>query len=338
MSALRPSTPWAMNESQEMNNSDNTITLLNGTTLDCYPKTEHQDCLEEKDAREEKRQDLKFFLDHTHDFYKNADKIFQDSRMFLAPVPKCGWFSNPILGVLLEWWIYGKEEFRKDQEGNDALTFNMIGNPMTGSHLCECVYPDGTITKIRHKSFMYVMDEYRSISSRYKGAKSFDAYSLQEVWEILSCDPNDASSMLAAKLRIQESRNVKLNKQLSALQNRYDELSKKFEQICIKHYQKDLDEFRDEYKRREQETEDEIEKIREQRRALRAQFKSGALDLMTYQELVSPLARMRRQLETKLKVFKAEQIHQLLSNNDITYITINNYINNDTSYPNSEQQ
>ena len=182
------------------------------------------------------------------------------------------------------------------------------------------------------------MDEYRSISSRYKGAKSFDAYSLQEVWEILSCDPNDASSMLAAKLRIQESRNVKLNKQLSALQNRYDELSKKFEQICIKHYQKELDEFRDEYKRREQETEDEIEKIREQRRALRAQFKSGALDLMTYQELVSPLARMRRQLETKLKVFKAEQIHQLLSNNDITYITINNYINNDTSYPNSEQQ
>ena len=106
----------------------------------------------------------------------------------------------------------------------------------------------------------------------------------------------------------------------------------------MKHYQKELDEFRDEYKRREQETEDEIEKIREQRRALRAQFKSGALDLMTYQELVSPLARMRRQLETKLKVFKAEQIHQLLSNNDITYITINNYINNDTSYPNSEQQ
>ena len=135
-----------------MNNSENTITLLNGTTLFCHPKTEQMEGVEEGDGRKE--QDLRFFLDHAHDFHKNADKIFQDSRMFLAPVPKCGWFSHPTLGIFLEWWINGEEDFRKDKEGNDALTYYMIGNPMTGSNLCQCVYPNGTTKNIRHKSFL----------------------------------------------------------------------------------------------------------------------------------------------------------------------------------------
>ena len=308
---------------QKMNNSDNTITLLNGTTLVCYPKTELTEGIEEEDARKE--QDLRFFLDHAHDFRKNADKIFQDSRMFLAPVPECGFFSHPTLGIFLEWWIYGEEDFRKDKEGNDALTYYMIGNPMTGRNLCGCVYPDGTTKTIRHKSFMYVMDDYRSISNRYKALGRFDAYSLQEVWEILSSEQTPVSIM-ETKMMIQERRNAKLNQHLSALQKKYDKLSNKFNQICIKHYQKELDEFRNEYKRREQETENEIAKIWEQRRELKSQLNSGALDLMTYQKLVYPLAHKRRHLKASLIVFKAEQTRQLLSNNDITLSAISDYL------------
>ena len=107
----------------------------------------------------------------------------------------------------------------------------------------------------------------------------------------------------------------------------------KFDQICFKHYQKELDEFRNEYKRREQETEEEIEKIREQRRVLRSQLKSGALGLMAYQKLVFPLARKRKQLKANLIDFKNERTHQLLKNG-ITLRVINNYFNNDTSNSN----
>ena len=318
------------NEEQEMNGSDNIITLLNGSTLFCHPKNEKTDGIDDDDAR--RVQDLKFFLDHAYDFLRNADKIFQDSRMFLAPVPKCGFISHPTLGIFLEWWIYGEEEFRKDKEGNDALTYFVIGNPMTGSNFCECVYPDGTITKMRHKSVWYVMKSYGSICSRYKGRRRFDAYSLQEVWEILSSE-QDSVSILTTKLMIQERRNAMLNQHFSVLQKKYEELSMKFDQICFKHYQKELDEFRNEYKRREQETEEEIEKIREQRRVLRSQLKSGALGLMAYQKLVFPLARKRKQLKANLIDFKNERTHQLLKNG-ITLRVINNYFNNDTSNSN----
>ena len=176
-----------LQENQEVNSFDNKITLLNGTTLICYLKAEQPGSIKEEDEKKNRMQDLKFFLDHAFDFFKNADRIFQDSRMFLAPVPCPTWGDFRTLGIILEWWINSGGKFTKDKEGNDALTYEFAGNPMTGTNSCRCVYPDGTDSPIYYNSFMYIWKSYRNISDRYKEAKQrFEAYSLQEVWEILS--------------------------------------------------------------------------------------------------------------------------------------------------------
>ena len=327
-----------LQENQEVNSLDNKITLLNGTTLICYLKAEQPGSIKEEDEKKNRMQDLKFFLDHAFDFFKNADRIFQDSRMFLAPVPCPTWGDFRTLGIILEWWINSGGKFTKDKEGNDALTYEFAGNPMTGTNSCRCVYPDGTCKPISYNSFMCIWESYRNISNRYKeGQQRYKAYSLQEVWEILSLSEQSETSVLTTKLMIQEGREKRMKKQLSALRNRYDELYQKFYKICLKHYQKDLDDFRDEYNRRKRETGNELKAIRDQRRKLKSQLKQGALDGKTYQKLLYPLNQKTKWMENQLGIFKGNIISNFLQSDDITYSMIVDYLHKDPKTEKGEQ-
>lgn len=135
------------------------------------------------------------FLKNAHLFYRNADHILADSRMFFAPVLIQNGMTYkgapgahyPTLGMYIEWWLKCKVEVTKDAEGNDALTYRIVGNPLTGTNRCKCVYPDGHTDNITHESFLPMLSIFQKISKRYLEAKVlFETCTLEEVIDILS--------------------------------------------------------------------------------------------------------------------------------------------------------
>lgn len=353
------------NENQGVNSTDKTITLINGTTLVCYPKAERPDSIKEdqlkldttgeylsigkgktfQKAREERnkmeRQELEFFLDHAFYFYKNADRIFKDSRMFLSPVPVrsglayigTNGLNRPTLGIYLEWWIYCKGDITHDQEGNDALTYYIAGSPLSGSNSCSCVYPDGKTIVIHHDSFSTVWSSLATINKRYTEAKQrYEAYTLQEVWDILSSTEQSEASKLATQLMIQEgkvaAKVATLNEKILRLSSYNNELYKRLKQVCIKLYHKDLETFREEYKKTKQEVDNEITALMEQRRELKSQLKKGVLDNVTYQKLLHPLNQKRDSFKHQLWAFKEKNIERLTENGDLTRSIIEDYLYN----------
>ena len=145
----------------------------------------------ESDAEEADRE---FFLEHAFFFFRNAEKIMSDSRMFLAPVPivngiaysGTAGFTNPTLGVFVEWWLNCETDVTHDCSGKEALCYAIAGSPLTGINGCGCVYPDGTTERIVFAKFSNVWRTFVQINQRYTEAKQIaEAYSLQEVYDKL---------------------------------------------------------------------------------------------------------------------------------------------------------
>ena len=117
-----------------------------------------------------------------------------DSRMFLAPVPivngiaysGIAGFTNPTLGVFVEWWLNCETDVTHDHSGKEALCYAIAGSPLTGINGCGCVYPDGTTERIVFAKFSNVWRTFVQINQRYTEAKQIaEAYSLQEVYDKL---------------------------------------------------------------------------------------------------------------------------------------------------------
>lgn len=192
----------------------NKIVLLNGKELICHPKVECTDNItddelkidttgtflsvgkksQNKVSKKVMAPNEQLFLDNAFYFLNNADKIFSDSRMFLAPVPiqsgiaytGTSGFHNPTLGVYLEWWLNCETDVTKDKKGRDALTYYIAGSPLSGMNHCACVYPDGKSKDISHYPFREVWSTFMKINNRYSESKAqYEAYTLEEVVNIL---------------------------------------------------------------------------------------------------------------------------------------------------------
>lgn len=119
--------------------SDNRIVLLNGEELTCFQKKQSD---VNKTTSFDADANRRLFLKNAFLFFRNAHRIFSDSRMFLAPVPienglsisgKCR--STPTLGIYLEWWLNCEVDTTKDKEGNDALTYRWGAAPLVAQLL-----------------------------------------------------------------------------------------------------------------------------------------------------------------------------------------------------------
>lgn len=199
----------------------NSIILLDGTRLECYPKPvqptqivddplsldttgtylvvgkskrKKKPTEAELQARKAAEERTMLFASNAFLFYRNADKILHDSRLFLAPVlvnnelaytGRSG-LHNPTLGIYIEWWLNSKLPITQDPEGNDALTWLISGSPLTGANKCSCAYPDGTVKGIWHQCFPKVWRSFVAVNSRYTEAKQrFEAYTLEQALAIL---------------------------------------------------------------------------------------------------------------------------------------------------------
>ena len=135
------------------------------------------------------------FLKNAHLFYRNAEQILSDRRMYYTPIhiqngmtyrESSGAYC-PTLGMYIEWWQNCKVEVTKDREGNDALTYRIAGNPLTGTNSCMCVYPDGHTSRIVHKKFFPMWSMFKKISKSCCEADiQIEAYTLEEAVNILS--------------------------------------------------------------------------------------------------------------------------------------------------------
>lgn len=344
--------------SKGVNTSENTITLVNGTVLTCYPKAVQPETIaadnwqldttgeylsignhhqkkkqlspdvEAMQRKKQEQEDLQFFLDHAFFFWQNAARIFKDSRLFLAPVPVqsglaytgTSGFHAPTLGIFIEWWLYSETNVRKDCDNNDILLYYIAGSPLSGANECRCVYPDGTVKPIHYKPFSSVWRSFVAINTRYTEAKQrYEAYSLQQVWDVLTAEEPSETSILATQLLIAEGDKSVLTKRLATLKQQYDDLYQKHQEVCVKLRQTELHNLAEEYNKRKQETNIQIQALQAQKKAYKAQLKQGLMDNRTYQKIIHPISKQCSSLEYDLSTYLNERINALLRHDDITY-------------------
>lgn len=196
-----------------MEKAKDTLTLMNGIVLDCYPlkhtearvdnemrldttgkylsigKSKHRrDAASKTDKEKEKEK--KLFLNNAFLFLQNKDRIMSDSRMFLCPVPiqnglaytGTAGFNHPTLGVYLEWWLCcEKARIHKDNK-TKWLVYFISGSPLSGANKCGIVNEKGDIDSEFLCPFSPVWMSFTSINKRYDEAKSlYQAYTLEEV-------------------------------------------------------------------------------------------------------------------------------------------------------------
>lgn len=208
--------------------TENSITLMNGAVLECFPK-ESQPCDIEPDkmqldatgkylsignekpykgkekapiapTEELEQQQKKLFTDNAFYLLAHSERIMRDSRMFLAPVAVhnglaytgTSGFRNPTIGIYLEWWNECARALRTDDEGNRSLVFYLSGSPLSGANSCAEVYEDGRIESVSVRSFIDFWPPFMAINQRYTEAKDIhQAYTLQQVLDILHAEDSE---------------------------------------------------------------------------------------------------------------------------------------------------
>ena len=190
-----------------------TMTLLNGTVLDCYP-LKHPEVRVDNEVKldttgkyltigrskrrrvtepqfdEEREKEKKLFLNNVFLFLQNKDRIMSDSRMFLCPVPiqnglaytGTAGFNHPTLGVYLEWWLSCEKALILKVDKTNWLVYFISGSPLSGANKCGIVNEKGEIDSECLCPFPLVWRSFASINMRYDEAKSlYQAYTLDEV-------------------------------------------------------------------------------------------------------------------------------------------------------------
>ena len=159
------------------------IELLNGTLLETYSTTGNESAMSDEET-------LELFLKNAFFFLENKERIMNDSRMFLCPIPSRSGlaylgdraFRDPTLGIFVEWWSSCKLAVQREPDGSEWLVYHIAGSPLSGSNGCGCVNSEGAI---KHKTITPFNDLARSfikINTRYTPFKKHCyAYTIKEV-------------------------------------------------------------------------------------------------------------------------------------------------------------
>ena len=148
-------------------------------------------------AKEEAKAQIRLFIENAFFLYEHREHVFSDSRMFLSPVAVqnglaytgTSGFTNPTLGVYLEWWVNCEGALRVDDNGVRSLVYYLAGSPLSGANSCAAVFEDGKSEKVSLRPFCEYWRSFMHINKRYDNAKScYEAYTLQQVLDLLKKD------------------------------------------------------------------------------------------------------------------------------------------------------
>ena len=336
----------------------NSITLMNGAILECFPKESHQGdfvpdkmkldatgtylslgnkpCKPQPRATEEKEQQKKLFTDNAFYLLAHQERIMRDSRMFLAPVAVqnglaytgTSGFLAPTLGIYLEWWNECSIALRTDKDGNRSLVFHLAGSPLSGTNHCAEVFEDGRIEPIQVSSFISHWQPFVNINTQYDEAKHiYQAYTLEQVLEILHAEDGDGWDYSSEiKERFMQSEINELKKKVERLTKESDKWYSMYKDTYMKYKDAEISEAFSTFQSFREECEAQINSIKMRKRALKAELKSGRMDNIAYQRTLTPLNKQIRELEFRVSTQKYELVNKYLSEG-ISYDTIESYMN-----------
>ena len=218
----------------------------------------------------------------------NAEKIFSDSRVFLAPVKVqnglaytgTSGFGRPTIGVYLEWWLNHKEA-AVDKNGN--LVWYISGSPLSGRNCCSSVDPEGEQVKIAQQtSFGAIWRSFMDVNNRYTEAKQCcEAYTLEEVLVMLHGEDYKYRLIELKHEMIEDVldwERGKIQRDYNDLRNRMQRLIKSNRSIQLRQHRDEIMEFYKGYSERQEEIK-ELEKVYVKRHnELKKQLHDGTLE------------------------------------------------------------
>lgn len=335
----------------------NSITLMNGTVLECFPKGHQGDFVPDKmklDATgtylnignkpckslpktiEEMERQKKLFTDNAFFLLAHSKRIMYDSRMFLAPVAiqnglaytGTSGFHAPTLGIYLEWWNECPIALRTDEDGNRSLVYHLAGSPLSGANHCAEVYEDGRTESVQVSSFISYWKPFVNINTQYDEAKhSYQAYTLEQVLAILHSEDGkgwDYSSEI--KERFMQSEINELRKRVERLTKESDKWYYMYTDTYMKYKDAEISEAFSAFQSFREECEAQINSIKMRKRTLKAELKSGRMDNIAYQRTLTPMNKHIEDLGHKVSTKKYELINKYLTEG-ISYDTIESYMN-----------
>ena len=262
-----------------------------------------------------------------------------DSRMFLCRIPiqsglaytGISGFRNPTLGIYLEWWSIVEGAMRTDREGRKSLVYHLAGSPLSGANKCAAVHEDGKIEIVSLSQFNAHWGPFTYLNNRYTEAKQlYQAYTLQEVLDILGQE-DDGNTDYARSIEIQYmTHEIEVsNRHIEQIKVERDMWCKKYYDTLIRYNEDKIRKFYAEFETLETSANMEIELLKEQKRALKAELKSGRLDNITYQKKLMPLTKRIRKLEIEIGCFKFNKVLEVFPDErDISFNLIEEFVHN----------
>ena len=168
------------------------IILMDGRTLDCYSKVEEEEAEEDEEQSE-------LFINNAFFFLAHGERILSDSRMFLCRVDirnglvytGTSGFTNPTLGVYIEWWLNCEGSMQADKKGRRTLVYCLAGSPLSGGNHCGAIREDGKRKTVTLTPFSNYWPCFMKINNRYTEVKcKYQTYGLKQVLDILKQEDN----------------------------------------------------------------------------------------------------------------------------------------------------
>ena len=203
---------------QAVADGSNQFTIENGMVLQGYPREKPDDAVFAWPGEEARYVDGEIFKKNAHFLFENRERIFADSRMFLAPVnvmsgaAYIGTLVKPTVGTYIEWWL---------RRGKEELAYFVSGSPLSGANVSSAIAKDGSLVPLRPDGiFLNLVKEFTDSHKRYiDERRKFEAYSLLEVvMRLKNIEPSYEDAF-----RVQV-----LERQKSSLEKAVDKLKKEF--------------------------------------------------------------------------------------------------------------
>lgn len=287
---------------------------------------------------------MSLFLNNAFLFYRNAHRILSDSRMSFATVPiilkknKKG-IRYVTLGALVEWWLNCEEDVTKDKDGHDALTYHLVGNALTGTNQCYCVYPDGQAEKIVLKNFGTACSSFMNTCKKYaETPEGIDVLTLEEVVNVLANAEMSIEAKLSIQLIKEERQRVVLEKKYDKLNRQHITLEDQYYHLAIEHHRVKLEEFRKEHILRKDKTDTAIRQLEEMRAEYRTQMKQGLITNVEYQRLFMDLEKQKKTINSEFIRFKYDAIQEIEESGFITSLMIERFLQEGVPQNKSEEE
>lgn len=209
---------------QAVADGSNQFTIENGVVLQGYPREKPDDAALTWPGEEARYVDGEVFKKNAHFLFENRERIFADSRMFLAPVnvmsgaAYIGSLVKPTVGTYIEWWL---------RRGKEELAYFVGGSPLSGANVSRAIVKDGSLVPLASPGiFLNLVKEFSDAHKRYLAERRrFEAYSLLEVvMRLKNIDPDHED---AFKAQVLERHKPLLNKVTGKLEKLWKRIGEK---------------------------------------------------------------------------------------------------------------